>query len=297
MLALSPAVGDRFLISAIEHPSVLAGGRFPAEAVETDSGHVPMAYRSDGVAERALAKGGRALVSLMLANNETGVIQPVSEAARLVHEAGGSAACRRRPGGWANSLRYQCAWGGSSDDFRPQDRRLPRVSARSSGVLRPCTLDPLDQRRRPGARRPRRHRECRRYRRLRCGCAAAHDRVRAGLRKARRAGYGSRCAPARIRPQGASPRTSSSSAPTVRGCPIPRCSRSRASRRRPPSSPSIWRGWRCPRAPPAPRARCSPRMCWPRWGFQLDLARGAVRVSLGPTTTESEIESLPGSLE
>src|SRR5215212_10645971 len=34
MLALSPALGDRLLISGIEHPSVLAGGRFPAEAVE-----------------------------------------------------------------------------------------------------------------------------------------------------------------------------------------------------------------------------------------------------------------------
>jgi cysteine desulfurase len=37
----------------------------------------------------ALGKGGHPLVSLMLANNETGVVQPVSEAARLVHEAGG----------------------------------------------------------------------------------------------------------------------------------------------------------------------------------------------------------------
>src|SRR5262245_23632849 len=35
MLALAPAGGrDRLLVSAIEHPSVLAGGRFPADAVE-----------------------------------------------------------------------------------------------------------------------------------------------------------------------------------------------------------------------------------------------------------------------
>jgi cysteine desulfurase len=33
--------------------------------------------------------GGRPLVSIMLANNETGVIQPVGEAARLVHQANG----------------------------------------------------------------------------------------------------------------------------------------------------------------------------------------------------------------
>ena len=36
-----------------------------------------------------LEKGGRALVSIMLANNETGVIQPVRQAADIVHEAGG----------------------------------------------------------------------------------------------------------------------------------------------------------------------------------------------------------------
>jgi cysteine desulfurase len=88
MLALSPAVGDRLLISAIEHPSVLAGGRYAPESVE----RIPV--NVDGIVDltalrSALAKGGRPLVSLMLANNETGVVQPVCEAARLVHEAGG----------------------------------------------------------------------------------------------------------------------------------------------------------------------------------------------------------------
>ncbi|HAP11483.1 MAG TPA: cysteine desulfurase, partial [Afipia sp.] len=37
----------------------------------------------------ALASGPPALVSVMLANNETGAIQPVPEVAALVHEAGG----------------------------------------------------------------------------------------------------------------------------------------------------------------------------------------------------------------
>ena len=37
----------------------------------------------------AVAKSPRPLVSLMLANNETGVIQPVAEAAAIVHAAGG----------------------------------------------------------------------------------------------------------------------------------------------------------------------------------------------------------------
>jgi cysteine desulfurase len=90
MLALSPSIGDRLLIAGIEHPSVLMGGRFPADAIE----RVPVT--ADGLIDltalqRRLAQGDirRPLVSLMLANNETGVIQPVFEAASLVHDARG----------------------------------------------------------------------------------------------------------------------------------------------------------------------------------------------------------------
>ncbi len=95
-LALTPAIEvggektpfDRLLISAIEHPSVRAGGRFPARAIE----EIPV--RANGVVdlaalERMLGSGGRALVSIMAANNETGAIQPVSDAAALVHRHGG----------------------------------------------------------------------------------------------------------------------------------------------------------------------------------------------------------------
>jgi cysteine desulfurase len=93
VLALAPTgagakARDRLLVSAVEHPSVLAGGRFPAAAVE----RLPVSAdgRLDLAAlERRLAVlGARAVVSLMLANNETGVVQPVSEAARLTHAAG-----------------------------------------------------------------------------------------------------------------------------------------------------------------------------------------------------------------
>jgi cysteine desulfurase len=89
MLALSPQSGGRWprlLVSGVEHPSVRSGGRFPAaEAIRvTDSGLVDLADLA-----RMLASGPPPLVSIMLANNETGVIQPVAEAARLVHEAGG----------------------------------------------------------------------------------------------------------------------------------------------------------------------------------------------------------------
>ena len=37
----------------------------------------------------AVGRASRPLVSLMLANNETGVVQPVAEAAAIVHAAGG----------------------------------------------------------------------------------------------------------------------------------------------------------------------------------------------------------------
>jgi cysteine desulfurase len=89
MLALVPtAARERLLISAIEHPSVLAGGRFPAGNIEhlpvTGDGQIDLAALERHMA----ALGGRALVSVMAANNETGVVQPVSQAARLVHSAG-----------------------------------------------------------------------------------------------------------------------------------------------------------------------------------------------------------------
>src|SRR5262249_21497815 len=83
---------DMLLVSAIEHPSVLAGGRFPAESV------APVPVGRDGTVdlgalERQLAaltqEGRRALVSVMHANNETGVVQPIAAAAELVHAAGG----------------------------------------------------------------------------------------------------------------------------------------------------------------------------------------------------------------
>jgi len=93
MLALTPSIGgapprDRLFVSAIEHPSVRAGGRFAPEAVEV------LPVTRDGVLdlealETALSRTTHPLVSVMLANNETGVIQPIRRAADLVHAAGG----------------------------------------------------------------------------------------------------------------------------------------------------------------------------------------------------------------
>lgn len=94
-LALSPGLRrggagpvERLLVSAIEHASVLAGGRFPAATISqikvTRAGVVDLNHL-----KALLASGPPALVSIMAANNETGALQPVSEAAGIVHEAGG----------------------------------------------------------------------------------------------------------------------------------------------------------------------------------------------------------------
>jgi cysteine desulfurase len=95
MLALTPGLRRgsgppvrRLLVSAIEHASVIAGGRFPAEAIGTI--RVTRAGLVDLDHLRNLLDGGApALVSVMLANNETGAIQPVAGVADIVHEAGG----------------------------------------------------------------------------------------------------------------------------------------------------------------------------------------------------------------
>jgi len=86
MLALSPALGETLLVSAIEHPSVRSGGRFAAaeDIPVTAGGFVDLT-----ALQSLLAGRSRPLVSVMLANNETGVLQPVVEVAAIVHAAGG----------------------------------------------------------------------------------------------------------------------------------------------------------------------------------------------------------------
>jgi cysteine desulfurase len=82
-LALRGCGRARILVSSVEHLSVLEA----ADNIET----VPV--DADGVVDLAalramLRDGERAVVSVMLANNETGVIQPVMHAAAIAHEAG-----------------------------------------------------------------------------------------------------------------------------------------------------------------------------------------------------------------
>lgn len=74
---------ERIIISAIEHDAVTETAKasgLPVEILPVDNNGVAKL----GWLAQALEKPGKALVCLMLANNETGVIQPVDKASALV---------------------------------------------------------------------------------------------------------------------------------------------------------------------------------------------------------------------
>ena len=79
---------ERLIVSATEHPCVAETAANAGVAVEV------LPVNADGVVdlpwlEAALARPGRAAVAIHHANNESGVIQPIAEAAALVRAAGG----------------------------------------------------------------------------------------------------------------------------------------------------------------------------------------------------------------
>ena len=81
-LALGASAGNPVFVSAIEHDSIL----------KTDADAVRLPVDSDGVVDlsalrNALPPNG-ALVSVMLANNETGVVQPLAEIVEIAAAAG-----------------------------------------------------------------------------------------------------------------------------------------------------------------------------------------------------------------
>lgn len=88
----APLRYGRLYASAIEHPAFREGGRFG----KTDVTEIPVT--SAGVIDLAALEvllsshdksTGLPMVACMLVNNETGILQPVAEAARLVHVVGG----------------------------------------------------------------------------------------------------------------------------------------------------------------------------------------------------------------
>lgn len=94
--ALSPTIraGGRevtvshLYVSAIEHPCVLAGGRFSKSALSilpvTKEGIIDLNALGKALQDHDLSQGAP-MVAVMLANNETGTLQPIAEISKLVH--------------------------------------------------------------------------------------------------------------------------------------------------------------------------------------------------------------------
>jgi cysteine desulfurase len=100
-LALTPALQSgndtrdwHLFMPATEHPAVLNGHRFSAEAV-TVLPVGPSGLLDVAVLEQAMTRQPkkRPLLAVQLANSETGVLQPVGDLARSVHERDGLVVC------------------------------------------------------------------------------------------------------------------------------------------------------------------------------------------------------------
>ena len=88
----SPLTISHLYVSAIEHPAVREGGRFAKSAVTeipvTSAGLVDLDALQH-LLEAHDRDAGLPMVAVMLVNNETGVVQPMAEAAKIVHAHGG----------------------------------------------------------------------------------------------------------------------------------------------------------------------------------------------------------------
>jgi len=104
LLGLTPDVSvdgtgrpaSQLYVSETEHPCVLSGGRFPPETVQGLRVHSNGLIDLDAL-DQALEKhdfsAGLPFVAVQLANSETGVIQPVQEVAQRVRFRGGYTLC------------------------------------------------------------------------------------------------------------------------------------------------------------------------------------------------------------
>lgn len=95
--SIRPHSTNRIFVSAVEHAAVPANAATTGVPVETipalSTGVVDLGWLKDRLSEYDAAREGAFLVCLMFANNETGVVQPVAEAAAMAHEAGGLLFC------------------------------------------------------------------------------------------------------------------------------------------------------------------------------------------------------------
>ncbi|KRB60153.1 cysteine desulfurase [Rhizobium sp. Root708] len=88
----TPLAIGRLYYSAVEHPAVREGGRFPKEKTTeipvTAHGLVDL----DGLGALLAAhnkSAGLPMVAVMLVNNETGIVQPIADIAQIVQAQGG----------------------------------------------------------------------------------------------------------------------------------------------------------------------------------------------------------------
>lgn len=84
-LVMRGIAGYLHVISAIEHPSILNSACNPYIIPVNQEGIVDFLELEKILSE---LKGNKAIVSVMMANNETGVIQPVNEIAEIAHKFG-----------------------------------------------------------------------------------------------------------------------------------------------------------------------------------------------------------------
>jgi len=83
---------SKLYISATEHPCVLQGGRFTQDQIEIlpiDKNGILDLQHLEATLEKHDAGKGHPMVAVQYANNETGVIQSVSEIAEVIHKYDG----------------------------------------------------------------------------------------------------------------------------------------------------------------------------------------------------------------
>ncbi|MDW5313576.1 cysteine desulfurase family protein [Rhizobium sp. PL01] len=88
----TPLTIGHLYISAIEHPAVREGGRFGkadvSEIAVTPAGTIDLAAL-EATLKAHDRQSGLPMVAVMLANNETGIVQPIDDVSRLVKAVGG----------------------------------------------------------------------------------------------------------------------------------------------------------------------------------------------------------------
>jgi hypothetical protein len=95
LMGRSPVKVSRLLVSAVEHPAVLSAGGFPlirSRCFRRRDGRLDLAALE--MHSPRMTASGQAMLALQLANNETGVIQPVREAADNRQGASRADGCR-----------------------------------------------------------------------------------------------------------------------------------------------------------------------------------------------------------